>query len=251
MTKLIYLFTALFILQGVAQETNNATIPTPKLENDFYDWYKRHDKVKEIIKKGPVQLVFIGDSITHMFGGKPQSEKPFGEAVWNKYYAHRKAVNMGFGWDRTQNVLWRLNNGEFNGISPKVVVILIGTNNLTGTKNCRNNKPQEIFEGIKTICENIHNKSEKSQIVLLELLPRSPEKFVAPIQKTNKLLASLNKKEYITVLNIYKKMADGKGLPKKGLMRDSVHPSVTGYKIWAQTLEPVLSNLLGDKKIEP
>lgn len=251
MSKLIYLLMFLFILQSFTEEKNNAVIPVPKLEKDFYDWYKRHDKVKDAIKSKPVELVFIGDSITHMFGGKPQSEKPFGEAVWKKYYSHRKAVNMGFGWDRTQNVLWRLDNGEFDDIKPKVVVILIGTNNLAGTKNCRSNKPQEIFEGIKKVCESIHKKSSKSKIILLELLPRSPIKYVKPIQEINKLVASLDKLEHVSVLKIYKEMAEANGLPKKNLMRDSVHPSVEGYKIWAKTLEPILSKLLNDEAIKP
>lgn len=251
MSKLFYLLILLFVFSATAEEKNNALVPVPKLEKDFYDWYKRHEKVKETIKSNPVDLVFIGDSITHMFGGKPQSEKPFGESVWKKYYDHRNAVNMGFGWDRTQNVLWRLNNGEFEGIKPKVVVILIGTNNLTGTKNARTNKPQEIFEGISAVCETIHHKSPKSKIILLEVLPRSPQKFVKPIQEINKLIASLDKLEYVNVLNIYKEMAQDDGLPKKGIMRDSVHPSLDGYKVWARTLEPLLSQLLGDKRVEP
>lgn len=251
MTKCIYFLLAFSCCFLSAEEKNNALIPVPKLEKDFYDWYKRHDKVKETIKGKTVDLVFIGDSITHMFGGTPQSEKPFGEKIWNKYYAHRNAVNMGFGWDRTQNVLWRLNNGAFEGISPKAVVVLIGTNNLAGTKNCRSNSPQEIFEGIKAVCAKIHEKSPKSYILLMELLPRSPEKYVKPIQKTNELIATLDKQKYITVMKVYNEMSDHNGLPKKGVMRDSVHPSEKGYKIWAEALEPVICTLLGDKAIKP
>lgn len=251
MKKLLFLLSLILLLPVTAEEKNNAVIPVPKLEKDFYDWYKRHEKVKETIKQKPVDLVFIGDSITHMFGGKPQSEKPFGEEIWKKYYSHRNAVNMGFGWDRTQNVLWRLDNGAFEGISPKVVVILIGTNNMAGTKNCRSNSPKEIFAGIKAVCEKINKKSPHSQIILLKILPRSPEKFVKPIRETNELISTLDKLEYVNVLDVYKEMAQENGLPKKGTMRDTVHPSVEGYKIWARTLEPVLSTLLKDKAVQP
>ena len=251
MLKFICVLMILFISHGFCEEKNNAVIPVPKLENDFYDWYKRHETVKKYIKEHPADLVFIGDSITHMFGGTPQSEKPFGHEVWKKYYSHRNAVNMGFGWDRTQNVLWRLNNGEFDNITPKVAVLLIGTNNLTGTKNARTNTPQEIFEGIQKVCMTIHEKSPKTKIIALSVLPRSPQRFVEPIRQINAKLQELEKEDYITILNLTEQFAEADGLPKKSLMRDSVHPGIEGYKIWAAKLEPVLSKLLNDKMVTP
>lgn len=244
MSKFLILIFIIFSCPLFAEEKNNATVPVPKLERDFYDWYKRHENVKKQIKKGPVDLVFIGDSITHMFGGLPKSEKPFGEEVWQKYYSKRNTVNMGFGWDRTQNVLWRLENGEFEGLTPKVVVLLIGTNNLTGTKNARTNTPEEIVEGIQQVYQLIHKKSSKTKILLLGILPRSPQKFVAPIRKINSLLKEKATEDYVTLLDMSEQFAEESGLPKKDLMRDSVHPSVNGYKVWAATMEPVLKKLL-------
>ena len=224
--------------------TNTAVIPVPKLENDFYDWYQRHEQVKAQIKQQPVELVFIGDSITHMFGGPAPSPVHHGQEVWARYYGKRNAVNMGFGWDRTQNVLWRLENGEFDGIQPKAAVLLIGTNNRTGTQNARENTPAEIAEGIEAICKAVHAKATGCKIVLLSVLPRSPENFVAPIREINQRIAKLEALGYVTFLDLWPVFAEPDGLPKKELMADTVHPNEKGYQGWAEALEPVLVKLL-------
>ena len=231
----------------IFHEDNTAIIPVPKLENDFYDWYKRHDEVKALIKKkNNVDLVFIGDSITHMFGGEPTGDIVRGGEVWNEYYGNRKVINMGFGWDRTQNVLWRIEHGEWDGISPKVAVVLIGTNNLKGTKNARQNTPTEIVEGISEVCEAIHKKSSKTQIILLAILPRAEKSYVDMIRDINKQVALLGEKSYITVLDLTEKFEGINGFPKEELMTDKVHPNAAGYRVWANTMEPLLSKLLGD-----
>lgn len=227
--------------------TNTAVLPVPKLENDFYDWHQRHEQVKALIRSQPVDLVFIGDSITHMFGGLPPSPVHRGSNVWERYYGKRNAVNLGFGWDRTQNVLWRLENGEFDGLKPKAAVLLIGTNNRTGTKNARENSPAEIAEGIEAVCTTIHALSPATQIVLLSVLPRSPAHFVAPIREINRRIARLESLGYVTFLDLWPGFAEADGLPKKELMADTVHPSAQGYEVWAQALEPVLVKLLGEK----
>jgi len=224
--------------------TNTAVIPVPKLEHDFYDWYQRDAQVKELIKQQPVDLVFIGDSITHMFGGLPAAPVHRGQAVWDRYYGTRNAVNLGFGWDRTQNVLWRLANGEFDGLHPKVVVLLIGTNNRTGTKNARENTPGEIAEGIEAICKAVHARAPASKIILLSVLPRSPARFVEPIREINRSAAKLESLGYVTFLDLWPAFADPTGLPKKELMADTVHPNEKGYQVWAETMEPVLVKLL-------
>jgi len=242
---------ALVLSQLEVHAENTAVIPVPKLENDFYDWDQRHEEVKKLIGKQPVDLIFIGDSITHMFGGVPKSPIARGVETWNKYYGHRNAVNMGFGWDRTQNVLWRLANGELDGISPKVAVILIGTNNRTGTKNARQNSPAEIFAGVCAICETIHERIPSCKILLLGILPRSPEHFVEPIRETNALLATLAERDYLTFLDMRDQFADQEGLPRRELMHDTVHPSAAGYQVWAETMEPVLSRLLKDEMVMP
>ena len=235
-----------------AAPQNTAMVPAPKLEDDFYDWYQRHEAVLNTIEKQPVELVFIGDSITHMFGGAPVSRIARGGDTWERYYGHRHAVNMGFGWDRTQNVLWRIDQGELDGISPKVVVLLIGTNNRSGTQHARQNTPVEIAEGIAAICERIHEKVPSSHILLLGVLPRSPAEHVAPIREINMRIAPLSQEAHITFLDMHDVFAGTDGLPRKGLMLpDGVHPSAAGYALWAQTMEPVLCQLLGDAPVVP
>jgi lysophospholipase L1-like esterase len=257
----IFIFIAIFALIVQAEEKsskariqtevksgNTAIIPAPKLENDFYDWYRRHEQVKEQIKKQPVDLVFIGDSITHMFGGLPRSEIIHGGAVWDKYYGGLNVVNMGFGWDRTQNVLWRLENGEFEGIQPKVAVLLIGTNNLTGTGNARENTPAEIAEGIQAICSTIHSKAPRCRILLLGILPRSPQRYVSPIREINRLISRFNDREYITFMNFGPKIADRDGLPiKEYMFDDGVHPNEKGYQVWAESIDSKVKELLSGK----
>ena len=231
---------------------NTAVVPVAKLERDFYNWEQRHKQILELIKKKKkADLVFFGDSITHMFGGIPKSRISRGRKIWDRYYGHRNAINMGFGWDRTQNVLWRLANGELEGVAPKVAVVLIGTNNLTGTRNARQNSPAEIVEGVDAVCKAIHKKAPKCKIILLSVLPRSPARFVKPIQEINKLLTPLDKEKYITFLNVYAQFVDKNGLPRKELMADGVHPNAAGYQVWAETMEPVLSKLLNDKAVIP
>ncbi|MGC4015758.1 MAG: GDSL-type esterase/lipase family protein [Luteolibacter sp.] len=136
-----------------AAPANNAIVPVSKLENDSYDWFKRHEDVLKAQQGADPQVVFIGDSITHFWGGLPQSPgaKPRGPLSWDKVVAGKKALNLGFGWDRTQNVLWRLDHGEFDGLHPERVVINIGTNNFSGTNHARANTPVEVAEGIREI----------------------------------------------------------------------------------------------------
>ena len=143
--------TAPLVSADDAPQVNTAVVPAPACEKDFYNWEERHADVKKAIADGPVDLVFLGDSITHMWGGRPAANRQSGQKVWDEFYARRNAVNMGFGWDRTQQVLWRIENGEFEGIHPKVAVVLIGTNNLTG-HNVRENTNEEIVAGVKGVC---------------------------------------------------------------------------------------------------
>jgi lysophospholipase L1-like esterase len=227
--------------------TNTAVMPVPKLENDFYDWYQRHGQVKAQIRQQPADLVFIGDSITHMFGGQPPSPVHRGQETWERFYGKRNVVNMGFGWDRTQNVLWRLENGEFEGVHPKAVVLLIGTNNRTGTHNARENSPAEIAEGIEAICKSIHAKAPGCKIVLLSVLPRSPAHFVEPLRAINQKIVKLETLGYVSFLDLWPEFADQDGLPKKELMADTVHPNAKGYEVWANALEPLLAKLLGER----
>jgi lysophospholipase L1-like esterase len=147
---------------------------------------------------------------------------------------------MGFGWDRTQNVLWRLRQGEFDGLSPHEVVLLIGTNNLTGSKNARANTPEEIVKGIEAICSQVKQRSPQSRLVVMAILPRgrkADDPLREPIAMTNKLLAARFANDpAVTYLDIGAKfLAPDRTIPAE-LMPDGTHPSDAGYRIWADAL---------------
>lgn len=203
-------------------------------------WMPRHkQKVADLKKQDKVDLLFIGDSITHGFenGGKD---------VWKKYYAPRNAFNIGFSGDRTEQVIWRLQNGEVDGISPKVAVIMIGTNN-TGH---RQDKPEHTAAGIKMIIKELKARLSKTKILLLGIFPRN-EKPTAHMRKINNGVNQIIKgyadeKKGIYYLDISDKFLDEDGTLPTAIMPDRLHPNKKGYEIWAESMEPTLKKLMGE-----
>lgn len=221
-------------------DINTALIPVPRLELDFYDWYARHQAVLRLGKQLKPQIVLIGDSITHFWAGPPTSERVNGPKAWQRAFGDRPVLNLGFGWDRTQNVLWRLRQGEFDGLHPKWVIVEIGTNNLTGTPNARANTPEELADGIDAVCREIHHRSPTSRIVLMAILPRGAhanDPLRAPIDRTNRLLRERHARDPdILYLDIGAQFLMPDGSLPTALMPDGTHPSEAGYGIWADAL---------------
>ena len=229
---------------AAAPPTNNAVVPVPKLENDFYDWHARHAAVLEAKKDFNPEIVLIGDSITHLWGGDhPKENLQRGPNAWKKLFADRRVLNLGFGWDRTQNVLWRLEHEEFDGLKPRCVVINIGTNNLTGTANARENTPPEIAAGIAAICQKVRAKSPDSRIILMAVFPRGAavdHPFRPKITALNALLATYAKAQQLTFLDLGPKLLQPDGSLSTEIMDDGTHPTEKGYAIWAEALSAVL-----------
>lgn len=221
-------------------DINTAVIPVPRLELDIYDWYARHNAELEAQKILKPRVVLIGDSITHFWDGPPDSFPVNGPMAWRRAFGSMPVLNMGFGWDRTQNVLWRLRQGEFQGLNPQWVILAIGTNNLTGTVNARANTPAEIVVGIETIFREICKRSPESRIVLMAILPRGPQAsdpLRKPIQDTNRLLAQRFAADpSVTYLDIGALFLAPDGSLPAALMPDGTHPSDAGYQIWADAL---------------
>lgn len=202
-------------------------------------WTVRHNAVNERVKKGNVDLIFIGDSITH-------SWESGGKDLWAKYYAPRNAVNMGFSGDRTQHVLWRLDHGNIDGISPKAAVIMIGTNNSNGNDNTA----EEIADGIIAICKKLRTKLPKTKILILAVFPRGqkPSPQREKNAKASELASKIADGKMIHYLDIGPKFMEPDKSLSKEIMPDYLHLTPKGYKIWAEATEPKLKELMGEKK---
>ena len=222
---------------------NSATIPVSKLENDSYDWWQRHEDVLRVKAAINPEIVLIGDSITHFWGGEPKAKIARGPKAWDSAFGKSRVLNLGFGWDRTQNVLWRIDHGELDGIQPRIVVVHIGTNNTSQTKNARQNTAPEIAEGVRTVCERINTKLPHAKLILMAIFPRE-EKPDHPrrklIAQTNGLLARIAVDKGYTFVDIGPKMLQPDGTLTKDIMPDFCHPSEKGYQVWADALIPLL-----------
>ena len=148
--------------------TPSTLVPVTQ-NRDFriYDWADRHAAAAALMKSRQPEIVMLGDSITHFWGGDPVGGRRTGVDEWDRFFSGRRVVNLGYGWDRTENVLWRLTHGEFDDVSPKVVVVMIGTNNI------KLNTPDEIAAGIGAICAELHRRSAATRILLLGIFPRA------------------------------------------------------------------------------
>lgn len=227
---------------------NTAIVPVAKLENDSYNWWDRHAEVLRIKERINPEVVLIGNSITHFWGGQPklvnyngQPRTPNGPKSWDSVFAKHRVLNLGFGWDRTQNALWRLDHGEIDGLHPRTIIVDIGTNNTSQTENARMNTASEIVEGVRAICQRLRSKVPYARIIIMAIFPREkdpqhPRRLL--INEINRNLAVFAKENHLTLLDIGPKMlnADGTFLP--GIMLDYTHPADKGYQIWADAIRP-------------
>lgn len=227
-----------------SQPVNTAVIPVSKLEEDSYDWWERHEQVLKIQKEIDPEVVLIGDSITHFWGGEPWSDNVHGERIaWNSVFAPYRVLNMGFGWDRTQNVLWRLDHGQLDGLKPEVVVILIGTNNTSETENARANDADEIAEGLRAICDRVEAKVPNARIVVMAVFPREkepdhPRRVL--IRDINERYAKLAEERGYAFVDIGPRLLEPDGTLSSETAPDYCHLTERGYRHWAEALRPLL-----------
>ena len=216
-------------------ELHSAVNPVPKAENK--GWMARHEKMNARVKEGNVDLLMIGDSITHGWEGS-------GKEIWDKYYAPRNAVNLGIGGDRTQHVIWRLKNGNIDGISPKAAVLMIGTN------NSNDNTSQEIADGIEAIVKILRTELPKTKVLILAIFPRGENNDYPRRQvniKANEIVCKLADGKMVHYLDINQKFLEADGTLTKEIMPDLLHPRQKGYTIWAEAMEPTVAKLMGEK----
>ena len=225
---------------------NTAVVPVPKLENDSYNWWDRHADVLHVKDSINPEIVLIGNSITHFWGGEPKLKyadgkprNPNGPNAWASAFANRRVLNLGFGWDRTQNVLWRLDHGEIDGLHPRTIIMHLGTNNTSETANARMNSATEIMEGIRAVCMRLRSKVPEARIVLMKIFPREekpdhPRRIL--INEINKQLEVFARENNIDLLDIGPKMLAPDGTLPKEIANDFCHPTEKGYQIWADEI---------------
>lgn len=207
-----------------------STVPVPR-EDDW--WTKRHKESVERAKKGDVELLFLGDSITQ---GWNDNE------TWKEHYEPRKAANFGFSGDRTQHVLWRLENGEIDGIKPRGIVLMIGTNNAGA------DSAEDIAEGITRIVSTLRERLPDSNILLLGVFPRGeePNPIREKLDDVNARIAKLDDGGKVHYLDIGPSFLEDDGTISKDVMPDFLHLSAEGYKRWAKAIEPAVKHLLDE-----
>ena len=204
-------------------------------------WMPRHKQKLEEVKKaeGKIDLVLLGDSITHYW------EKS-GKEVFKKFYGDRNTLNLGFSGDRTEHVLWRLQHGAVDGIKPKLVVLMIGTNNA----GHRNEKSEDTAAGIKAILDELKKRLPETKILLLAIFPRG-EKPDNPKRKlndaTNQIIKTYADGKRVHWLNINDQFLTEDGILPKEIMPDRLHPKKKGYRIWAEAMEPTVKKLMGEQ----
>jgi beta-glucosidase len=198
-------------------------------------WMELHQQFLKRAKQGAVDMLFLGDSITQ---GWHDNE------VWKRFYGPRKAANFGIGGDRTQHVLWRIQNGELDGIEPRVVVLMIGTN------NGDNATVDEIAQGVKAIVEELRHRLPKAKVLLLGIFPRGekPNPLREKLDAVNAKIAGLDDGGRVSYLDIGKAFLNEDGTISGEIMPDYLHLNRKGYRIWADAMEPTLWSMLDEPK---
>lgn len=242
-----------FIMPGVppAQPVPSTLIPCTQ-NRDFmiYDWAARHEAACRLVRETHPDLLFIGDSITHFWGGAPVDE-PHRDILqkspetWATCAAGMTAANLGFGYDRVENALWRLRHGELDGaVDHAVCVVLIGTNNLT------ENTDGEILQGIRAVCREIKSRLNKAVIILQGFYPRNSacKDTAERIAAINLLLRGLAAEQNFIYTEPGRVMANAAGRVPEELSSDGLHPSAAGYERIAAVLVPVIRQAAERKK---
>jgi beta-glucosidase len=219
---------------------HSATEPAPRPDKW---WQDRHagfnTNVAALGSKS--QVIFIGDSITQGWEGE-------GKEVWAKYYAHRNAINLGIGGDRTQHVLWRLENGNLAGLKPKAAVVMIGTNNSNG----EDNTPEQIVEGVRAIVSKLRATLPDTKVLLVAIFPRSENFSVqrGKLAQINQVLRRAADEQNVFWVDFGHRFLNDDGTMPKELMPDYLHLSPKGYAIWAEAIEAKLAAVVGDSPVK-
>jgi lysophospholipase L1-like esterase len=229
----------LILAPALAQNNQPADVAAPKLGPDGQiqpRFQMMHESFLKRGKEGKIGVLFLGDSITQGWGGA--------RPVWDASFGKYDPANFGIGGDRTQHVLWRIENGELDGISPKAVVLMIGTNN-------SGYPAEDIVKGDAKIVEQIRKKLPETKILLLAIFPRGADpadpKVAAlrdKLKTVNAELAKLDDGKQVRYLDIGPKFLESDGKLSPEIMPDFLHLSRKGYQIWADAIAEPLAELM-------
>lgn len=223
------------ILVGAASFAAKPSTTDPVPREDEW-WTKRHESFNEAAKKGDVGLLMIGDSITHGWEGHPE--------LWERFFGKYKPLNLGIGGDQTQHVLWRLDHGNIDGLSPKAAVLMIGTNNSNG----EDYTAEEISDGIVAIVNKLRERLPETKVLILAIFPRGegPSPQREKNAKASELASKVADEENVFYLDIGQEFLEEDQTLTKEIMPDLLHLSDKGYEIWGEAVTPKLKELMGE-----
>ena len=240
-------FCAFCLLHFALLHAAQADRPVPRTDRNSQI---AHEQLLDKARRGRIDVYFAGDSITRRWGA---TDYPELLANWRQNFFGWNAANFGWGADTIQNILWRLENGELDGVHPRVIVLLGGTNNVGSATPAGNDdaRVEDISRGIKAVLDVMRSKAPQATIVLTAIFPRNDNMAVMPtIDRINARLATFADGKTIRFLNINHRLADADGRLFDGMMHDRLHPTVQGYQVWADALRPIFMELLGSPASE-
>jgi lysophospholipase L1-like esterase len=231
------------IAAAVAPLWAQADLPAPRSDQNSQ---LAHQQLLAKTKAGRIDVYFEGDSITRRWGA---TDYPQLLENWKSNFFGWNAADFGWGADRVENILWRLQNGELDGVNPKVIVLLAGTNNVGNRLPAGgiDSAVDDVTKGIAALVRVMQAKAPNAVIILTGIFPRNDNMDVMrEIDRINANLATMADGRKIRYLNINGQLADSDGKLHEGMMNaDKLHPAIPGYQIWADALKPVLTELLG------
>ena len=209
-----------------------------------------HAQLVEKARRGGIDVYFAGDSITRRWGTSDAAYREFLDN-WTRNFFGWNAANFGWGGDTVQNILWRLTEGELDGVHPKVIVLMGGTNNVGGAprQGVDAGVVENVVSGTTAILDVMRRKAPDATVILMGITPRTDSSGGASVMPTidtiNDRLARLADGTKVRYLNINRQLARADGAPLEGVTVDGLHLSVTGYQVWADALKPILTEILG------
>jgi lysophospholipase L1-like esterase len=237
-------------VRRVTAAAHAADKPTPRTDQNSV---LAHEQLLEKARKGRIDVYFEGDSITRRWGTSDEQYRDF-LANWRKNFYGWNAADFGWGGDTTQNILWRLENGELDNVNPKIIVLLAGTNNVgdESPQGAEDPRVADVTRGIKAVLKVCRRKAPRATIILMGITPRNDNIAVMPvIDEINERIAKFADGKKIRYLNINDKLADKDGRLYGGMANsDGLHLDVKGYQVWADALKPIFTELLGPPATE-